>query len=43
MKDQLVKKSDKFAHDIYSVSKNFPNDELYGVTSQLRRALYPLF
>lgn len=27
-----------FATQIYSVTKNFPKDELYGLTSQLRRA-----
>ena len=29
---------DKYAHDVYAITKNFPKDELYGVTSQLRRA-----
>lgn len=27
-----------FATQIYIVTKNFPNEELYGLTSQLRRA-----
>jgi len=27
-----------YATQIYSVTKNFPKDELYGITSQLRRA-----
>jgi len=35
---QLYALMDDFVLDVYSVSKNFPKDELYGVTSQLRRA-----
>ncbi|TRZ77339.1 four helix bundle protein [bacterium] len=31
-------KMDKYVHLIYKISKNFPRDELYGTTSQLRRA-----
>ena len=27
-----------FATQIYSVTKNFPKEEVYGLTSQLRRA-----
>ena len=27
-----------FAVDVYQATKNFPQDELYGLTSQLRRA-----
>ena len=27
-----------FVHEVYRVTKTFPKDELYGVTSQLRRA-----
>lgn len=34
----LVKKADEFAFLIYKISKKFPKDELYGITSQLRRA-----
>jgi len=29
---------DKYAHYVYSITKEFPKDELYGITSQLRRA-----
>jgi len=31
-------KSMDFAVDVYQATKNFPQDELYGLTSQLRRA-----
>jgi four helix bundle protein len=30
--------SDAYAHDVYRLSKSFPKEEIYGVTSQLRRA-----
>lgn len=29
---------DDYVHAVYRVTKNFPKDELYGVTSQIRRA-----
>jgi four helix bundle protein len=29
---------DKFVFEVYAVSKKFPRDEMYGMTSQLRRA-----
>ncbi len=35
---QLYALMDDFVLDVYSISKSFPKDELYGVTSQLRRA-----
>jgi len=31
-------KADELAYQVYSVTRNFPHDELYGITSQLRRA-----
>lgn len=29
---------DDYAHFVYKITKSFPRDELYGVTSQLKRA-----
>ena len=34
----LAKKSDEFAYKVYLVTKTFPKEELFGITSQLRRA-----
>ncbi|MEW6196562.1 MAG: four helix bundle protein [Bacteroidota bacterium] len=31
-------RSHKFALEIYNLSKSFPKEELYGITSQIRRA-----
>jgi four helix bundle protein len=31
-------KMDEYAHLVYSLTKTFPKDEIYGVTSQTRRA-----
>lgn len=36
--DELKKLMDEFAHDIYRITRTFPKYELYGLTSQLRRA-----
>ncbi|KKR17959.1 MAG: S23 ribosomal protein [Parcubacteria group bacterium GW2011_GWE2_39_37] len=30
--------TNQYAHDVYRVTKSFPKDELFGVTSQLRRS-----
>ena len=37
-KDKLKSKMDEYVHFIYKITKTFPKDELYGVTSQIRRA-----
>jgi len=36
--EQLKKKMDDYVHLVYGISKKFPRDELYGVTSQIRRS-----
>ncbi len=36
--DKLKDKIDNFVHLVYDSSRRFPKEELYGVTSQLRRA-----
>jgi len=36
--ETLKKKMDEYVHLVYAVSKRYPKEELYGVTSQLRRA-----
>lgn len=36
--EQLVKKMDEYAHFIYQLSRKFPKQELFGSTSQIRRA-----
>ena len=35
---KLRLKMDEYAHLIYKVTKKFPKDELFGITSQLRRS-----
>lgn len=36
--EKLKKLMDEYAHLVYRISKSFPKDELYGITSQLRRS-----
>lgn len=36
--DILKKKIDEFAFSVYRITKDFPREEIYGITSQLRRA-----
>lgn len=35
---QLKAKMDTYAHLVYKITRSFPKEELYGITSQLRRA-----
>ena len=37
-KHEIWSRSHKFALDIYHISKTYPKEEIYGITSQLRRA-----
>lgn len=37
-KDIILIKADELAKYVYNVTKTFPRDELFGITSQLRRA-----
>lgn len=37
-KTKLIRKMDKFVHFVYQITNNFPKEELYGTTSQIRRA-----
>ncbi len=36
--EKLKKRMDEFVHRAYGITKNFPREELFGITSQLRRA-----
>jgi four helix bundle protein len=35
----LKKKMDKYVHLVYEFTRDFPREEIFGVTSQLRRAV----
>lgn len=37
-KDKLKIKMDEYVHLVYDITKGFPSDELYGITSQIRRS-----
>ena len=37
--EQLKIKMDKYVRLVYRLSRNFPKEEIYGVTSQIRRSL----
>ena len=37
---KIWKKAHRFAIDVYKVTNKFPKEELYGLTSQLKRALF---
>lgn len=36
---QILKKIEIFSHFAYQISRKFPKEELYGITSQFRRAV----
>lgn len=36
--EELKQKMDAYVHGVYAVSRKFPKEEIYGITSQLRRA-----
>ena len=36
--EKLRDKMDEYVHKVYKITIRFPQNELYGVTSQLRRA-----
>ena len=36
---RVWEKADELAYEVYIATKNFPRDEIYGITSQLRRAV----
>lgn len=36
--EQLKEKMDEYVHFVYKITKQFPKEEMYGITSQLRRS-----
>jgi len=36
--EKLKRSMDEYAHLVYDITRKFPKEEIYGVTSQLRRA-----
>ncbi len=36
--EKLKLKMDEYAHLVYGITKKFPKEEIYGITSQLRRS-----
>lgn len=36
--EKLKIKMNDYAHDVYNLSKKFPKNEVYGITSQIRRS-----
>ncbi|PIR26080.1 MAG: four helix bundle protein [Candidatus Brennerbacteria bacterium CG11_big_fil_rev_8_21_14_0_20_43_10] len=36
--EELRHKINSYVHEVYAVSRGFPKEEMYGITSQLRRA-----
>lgn len=38
-KNLIIIKADELAHLVYKITRNFPKEEVYGITSQIRRAV----
>lgn len=36
--EKLKRMMDEYAHFVYNLTRNFPKEEMYGITSQIRRA-----